>query len=149
MNYIAPKTIYDAHITDEAREAHCKEVLNGLLQKANIEMDIDEFIKVYSSNRGIKNKAMNVWRNIYKWQLYLEGNYKYLYDILGDSLNFMKPNPKEFNQKEYIKQFNKDNYKHYHIQVNLKDKEVIDKLNSVDSKNGYIIDLIKKDIKND
>lgn len=54
---------------------------------------------------------------------------------------------KEFNQLEYISKFNKENYKHYHIKVNLKDKEVIDKLNSVDSKNGYIIDLIKKDIK--
>lgn len=28
-----------------------------------------------------------------------------------------------FNQAEYIKQFNKENYKHYHIKVNLKIKK--------------------------
>ena len=54
---------------------------------------------------------------------------------------------KEFNQTEYIKQYEKENYKHYHIKVRLDDKEVINKLNEVESKNGYIIDLIKKDIK--
>lgn len=61
----------------------------------------------------------------------------------------MTKEQKEFNQLDYIKQFNKENYKHYHIKVNLKDKEVIDKLDGVGSKNGYIIDLIKKDIGGD
>lgn len=28
---------------------------------------------------------------------------------------------KEFNQLEYIKQYDKENYKHYHIKVNVKD----------------------------
>lgn len=54
---------------------------------------------------------------------------------------------KEFNQLEYIKDYDKNNYKHYHIKVRLDDVEVIKKLEEVESKNGYIIDLIKKDIK--
>lgn len=53
---------------------------------------------------------------------------------------------KEFNQLEYIKQFNKENYKHYHIKINLKDKAIIDHLEKQPSKNGYLINLIKKDI---
>ena len=53
---------------------------------------------------------------------------------------------KEFNQLEYIKQYDKENYKHYHIKVRCDEKEVIEKLNTVESKNGYILDLIKKDI---
>lgn len=48
---------------------------------------------------------------------------------------------------QYIAKFNKENYKHYHIKVNLKEKDVIDKLDSQPSKNGYIVNLIKKDIK--
>ena len=51
------------------------------------------------------------------------------------------------NNLEYIARFNKENYKDYHLKVNLKDKEIIDKLESVQSKNGYIINLIRKDIK--
>jgi hypothetical protein len=54
---------------------------------------------------------------------------------------------KEFNQLDYIKDFDKKNYKHYHIKVNLKDKEIINHLEKQDSKNGYILDLIRKDIK--
>lgn len=52
------------------------------------------------------------------------------------------------NNLEYISKFNKENYKHYHIKVNLKDKEVIQKLDEVSSKNGYIVGLIKQDISN-
>lgn len=51
------------------------------------------------------------------------------------------------NNLEYIAKFNKENYKDYHLKVNLKDKEIIDKLESVKSKNGYIINLIREDIK--
>lgn len=52
-----------------------------------------------------------------------------------------------FNQAEYIADFNKKNYKHYHIKVNLKDKDVIEHLEKQNNKNGYIVDLIKKDMK--
>ena len=54
---------------------------------------------------------------------------------------------KEFNQLEYIKQFNKENYKHYHLKVNLKDRDVIKRLDEVKNKNGYILELIRKDIR--
>ena len=69
------------------------EAIKELLQSANINMSVDEFIQIYASNRGVK--AKNVMRNIVKWQLYLPGNYKYLFRVLSDDLNFLVPNPKE------------------------------------------------------
>lgn len=54
-----------------------------------------------------------------------------------------------FNQAEYIKQFNKENYKHYHIKVNLKDKKIIDRIEKQKNKNNYIIELVRKDIQNE
>lgn len=53
----------------------------------------------------------------------------------------------KFNQAEYIADFNKKNYRHYHIKVNLKDKAIIDHLEKQSNKNGYIINLIENDIK--
>lgn len=53
----------------------------------------------------------------------------------------------KFNQLEYINEFNKKNYKNYHIKINLKDKAIIDHLEKQKSKNGYIINLIKKDMR--
>ena len=133
-------------MTKEERLEYSIKVIEKVIKDAKIDMTVDEFTKVYSSNRGIANNPINVCRNIEKYQLGFEGNFKYLYDILGDELNFLKENPKA-NKYKYIAKFNKENYKHYHIKVNLKDKDVIDKLDSQPSKNGYIIDLIKKDIK--
>ena len=74
-------------------EQEQRESIKELLKEANINMSVDEFIKVYASNRGIKTK--NVMKNIVKWQLYLPGNYKYLLRILNDELNFLVENPKE------------------------------------------------------
>ena len=54
----------------------------------------------------------------------------------------------KFNQAEYIADFNKKNYRHYHIKVNLKEEEIIEHLEKQPNKNKYIIDLVKKDIKN-
>lgn len=53
----------------------------------------------------------------------------------------------KFNQLEYISKFNKDNYKHYHIKVNKKDTKVIEQIEKQKSKNGYIIELIRKDLR--
>ena len=53
----------------------------------------------------------------------------------------------KFNQLEYIKEFNKRTYKHYHLQINRVEKEVIEHLDKQPSKNGYIIKLIKNDMK--
>lgn len=53
---------------------------------------------------------------------------------------------KNYNQIEYQNDYNKDHYKRYGLMVSIKEKDVIKKLDSVASKNRYIIDLIKKDI---
>lgn len=53
----------------------------------------------------------------------------------------------KFNQAEYIADFNKKNYKHYHIKINLKDKAILEHLEKQTNKNGYIIGLIEKDMK--
>lgn len=53
-------------------------------------------------------------------------------------------------KKEYIKKNNesvKRIYKSFQIRVRRDDEEVLDKLNSVESMNGYILDLIRKDIR--
>lgn len=54
----------------------------------------------------------------------------------------------KFNQNEYIKEFNKTNYKNIAIRINKKEIELIEWLDSKPSKNAYIIDLIKRDMKN-
>lgn len=53
----------------------------------------------------------------------------------------------KFDQMKYINEFNKLNYKHYHIKVNLKDQDVIEQIEKQSSKNGYIVNLIKEDIR--
>ena len=51
-----------------------------------------------------------------------------------------------FNQKDYIKGYNKETYKMFPFRVRKDDNEIIDKLNSVPSMNKYINTLIKNDI---
>ena len=52
----------------------------------------------------------------------------------------------KFDQRSYINDFKKKNYKRVGIQIPLKDVEVIKKLESVENKNRYLIDLIRQDI---
>ena len=54
---------------------------------------------------------------------------------------------KKLTRKEYVAKHTKDNYRHYNIYISNKEKNVIKKLESVDSMTGYIVGLIKKDIK--
>lgn len=52
-------------------------------------------------------------------------------------------------QKESNKKYDKNNTKQIKLKLNLKtDKDVLDKLNSVGNKQGYIKKLIRNDIKN-
>lgn len=51
-----------------------------------------------------------------------------------------------FNQKEYIENYNKNNYKMFPFRVKKDDEKVIDKLSSVPSMNKYIYSLIDNDI---
>ncbi len=130
----------------EQREERSKEMLERLIKTQDLNMSVDEFVEVYSSNRGIKNNVVNVWTNCEKYQFNLKGNKKHLLSVLGDSLNFLQANPK-FNQDAYVKKFTKENYKHYHLMVNKKNTKVINQLEKQESKNAYIISLIEKDIK--
>lgn len=51
-----------------------------------------------------------------------------------------------FNQKQYISDFNKGTYKMFPFRVRRDNDVVINKLNSVRSKNRYITQLIEKDV---
>lgn len=51
-----------------------------------------------------------------------------------------------FNQQKYINSYIKNNYKSIKLRIKKDDLLLINKINSVDNINKYIIDLIKKDI---
>lgn len=51
-----------------------------------------------------------------------------------------------FNQQEYINDYIKNNYKTIKLRIRNDDKILINKINSVDNINKYLIDLITKDI---
>lgn len=50
------------------------------------------------------------------------------------------------NKKKYINEYNHANYIQVNIRIKNDDDLVINKLNSVKSKNAYILGLIRKDI---
>lgn len=52
-----------------------------------------------------------------------------------------------FNQQKYVNEYIKEKYKTIKFRVRYEDKEVIEKLNEVDSINKYLLDLVKKDIR--
>lgn len=45
--------------------------------------------------------------------------------------------------------YNKENYKFFRLKIKNTDTQVLNKLNSVPSKNGYVLELIRKDIENE
>lgn len=49
-------------------------------------------------------------------------------------------------QYDYINKFNKERYTIIRVVVPKSDTEVLEKLNTVKSKSGYIVELIKKDL---
>lgn len=51
------------------------------------------------------------------------------------------------NRNKYWTDYRKMNYKTYMLKIRNDKKDVIKKLEKVKSKNGYIIELIEKDIK--
>lgn len=51
-----------------------------------------------------------------------------------------------FNKTEYISSFNKSNYKMYQFRVKKSDVNIINHLDNIENRNGYIISLINKDI---
>lgn len=52
----------------------------------------------------------------------------------------------KFNQTAYIADYKKKHYKRYRFDVKLTDEEIINKLDNVENRTAYIIDLIKQDL---
>lgn len=51
------------------------------------------------------------------------------------------------NQLKYISDYNKEKYYSVLLRIPKKDEDIIEKLNSVPSKNGYVLNLIQEDIR--
>ena len=51
-----------------------------------------------------------------------------------------------FNQTEYISKFNKDNYKMYQFRVKQSDTNIINRLDNIQNRNKYIVELINDNI---
>lgn len=51
-----------------------------------------------------------------------------------------------FNQTKYISKFNKENYKMYQFRVKQSDIDIINRLDSVQNRNKYIVQLIEDNI---
>lgn len=51
-----------------------------------------------------------------------------------------------FDQKKYINNYIKDNYRTFKIRIRNDDNVILHKLDNIDNKNRYILDLIRKDI---
>ncbi len=51
-----------------------------------------------------------------------------------------------FDQKEYIKNYNRNFYKMYQFRIKKNDKELNEYLDKIKNKNSYIVNLIKNDI---
>lgn len=52
-----------------------------------------------------------------------------------------------FDQLEYIKDYDKQKYKKILVRIPYDEIDILNKLDQVKSKNGYILDLLKQDIK--
>lgn len=55
---------------------------------------------------------------------------------------------KKFDKVKYIAEYTSTHYVKFTYRVRTDDTEILDKLKSVDSVNGYITELIRKDIEN-
>lgn len=53
------------------------------------------------------------------------------------------------NKLNYISQYNKNNYKMYQFRVKKEDKDLINYLDNIESRNQYLVSLIEKDINSD
>lgn len=51
------------------------------------------------------------------------------------------------NQLKYISDYNKEKYYSVLLRIPKKDEDIIEKITSVSSKNGYVLNLIKEDIR--
>lgn len=61
-------------------------------------------------------------------------------------VNIVRKKSGSFDQIDYIKDFNKKNYRKYEIRIRKERNDLINWIDQHPSKNAYIIDLIEKDM---
>ena len=54
-----------------------------------------------------------------------------------------------FNQKHYISDYNKSNYKMYQFRVKKSEEQVIEYLDKLENRNQYILSLVNENINKD
>ena len=69
----------------------------------------------------------------------------FIFSSLG-GVNIVRKKSGSFDQIDYIKEFNKSNYKNYAIRIRKDRNDLISWLDKQPSKNAYIVDLIEKDM---
>lgn len=69
----------------------------------------------------------------------------FIFSSLG-GVNIVRKKSGSFDQIEYIKEFNKANYRKYEFRVKKENIDLIKWLDKQPSKTAYIIDLIEKDM---
>lgn len=50
------------------------------------------------------------------------------------------------NQQKYVSNYNKENYKMYQFRIKKSEGKIIERLDSISNRNGYITSLIKEDV---
>lgn len=121
--------------------------INRVIKDAKVNMTFDKFLDTYAENRGIKADPINVWRNMEKWQFDLPGNYKYLYELLGDKLNFLKESPKYYSeaQKRATLKWKKENIRRIELNFNKEtDSDILEVLDAQENKQGFVKELIRQ-----
>lgn len=139
-----------SNLTREERERRSLGNIKELIEEYQLNMTVDEFIKTYSGNKGVKCTATNVWNNIYEKEYYLKGNKKYLLNLLNNPLAFLEPTGKVITeaQKKASAKYDKENTKQIALKLNIHtDKDIIEFLDKVENKQGLIKDLIRNAIK--
>lgn len=69
----------------------------------------------------------------------------FTFSSLG-GVNIVRKKSGSFDQLDYIKEFNKKNYRKYEIRIRKERNDLINWIDQHPSKNAYIIDLIEKDM---
>lgn len=69
----------------------------------------------------------------------------FIFSRLG-GVNIVRKKSGSFDQIDYIKDFNKKNYRKYEIRIRKERNDLINWLDQKPSKNAYIIGLIEKDM---
>ena len=69
----------------------------------------------------------------------------FTFSSLG-GVNIVRKKSGSFDQLDYIKEFNKKNYRKYEIRIRKERNDLINWLDQKPSKNAYIIGLIEKDM---